>query len=213
MKHDAYRATLLGDVMASRTATDRRELHRQFALALRRLQEALPADDDPVIVSGDEFQAVYATVGAALHAAFTLRLDLLPEIDMRFGIGWGEITVPDRDRGTQDGPGWWSARDAIDSTKRAQSSVATRHLHTTYLPHESTGAHSEAVNAALLCRDHLMGCMDPRSLRILGGLVAGRTKAELAAEEGISRSAVSQRSGRDGIDVVLAASDRLREVQ
>jgi hypothetical protein len=45
------------------------------------------------------------------------------------------------------------------------------------------------------------------------GLLNNRTKKELAAMEGISASAVSQRAGRDGLDLIVLASEHLRRVQ
>lgn len=71
---------------------------------------------------------------------------------------------------------------------------------------------ANAVNAALMCRDHMFGSLDDRSVRILKGLVSRRPKKELAAEEKISPSAVSQRAGRDGLDLIIAASQYLSEI-
>ena len=72
-------------------------------------------------------------------------------------------------------------------------------------------SYRDAVNAALLCRDHLVGSLSERSVRLLRGLMDPHTtQSELATLEGISASAVSQRVRADGIGVVLAAEDLLR---
>ena len=71
----------------------------------------------------------------------------------------------------------------------------------------------DAINAALLCRDHLLGSMDDRSTRIVKALLNNRTKKDIAATEGISPSAVSQRAGRDGLDLIVSASRYLGSVQ
>ena len=63
---------------------------------------------------GDELQGVYPTLGAALEAAFSLRLALAPRWEVRFGLGGGELRVIDAERGIQDGSAWWSARDALE---------------------------------------------------------------------------------------------------
>jgi hypothetical protein len=63
-----------------------------------------------------------------------------------------------------------------------------------------------------MCRDHLLGSIDDRSLRIVKGLLTSQTKKDIAAAEGISASAVSQRAGRDGLDLLVAASRYLRAV-
>jgi hypothetical protein len=75
------------------------------------------------------------------------------------------------------------------------------------------GPDPDAVNAALMCRDQMVGSVSQRSLRLLRGTLDGRTQAELATDEGISASAVSQRVRHDGLAVVLAADELLRRVR
>ena len=70
----------------------------------------------------------------------------------------------------------------------------------------------DAINAALICRDHLVGSLDDRSIRIVKALLKNRTKKDIAATEGISPSAVSQRAGRDGLDLIVLASQYLRGI-
>lgn len=204
------RATLIGDVVGSRRAADRSRLHRTLANALR--QVGAGAIDPPAFTVGDEFQGSYPTVGAAIDAALALRLAVGPEIDVRFGIGWGAVTVLDADAGIQDGPGWWTAREAIQQTAEAQRQPGFTLVRTTFRADGDTRSDSPAINAALICRDHLLGSLDERSLRIVRGLMTGRTKKELAADEGISPSAVSQRASRDGLDLIVLASQYLRGV-
>lgn len=204
------RATLIGDVVGSRRAADRSRLHRTLANALR--QVGAGAIDPPAFTVGDEFQGSYPTVGAAIDAALALRLAVGSEIDVRFGIGWGAVTVLDADAGIQDGPGWWTAREAIQQTAEAQRQPGFTLVRTTFRADGDTRSDSPAINAALICRDHLLGSLDERSLRIVRGLMTGRTKKELAVDEGISPSAVSQRASRDGLDLIVLASQYLRGV-
>lgn len=204
------RATLIGDVVGSRRAADRSRLHRTLASALRQIGAG--AIDPPAFTVGDEFQGSYPTVGAAIDAALALRLTVGSEIDVRFGIGWGAVTVLDAEAGIQDGPGWWTAREAIQQTAEAQRQPGFTLVRTTFRADGDTRSDSAAVNAALICRDHLLGSLDERSLRIVRGLMTGRTKKELAADEGISPSAVSQRASRDGLDLIVLASQYLRGV-
>ncbi len=124
------RATLIGDVVGSRRAADRSRLHRTLASALR--QVGAGAIDPPAFTVGDEFQGSYPTVGAAIDAALALRLAVGSEIDVRFGIGWGAVTVLDADAGIQDGPGWWTAREAIQQTAEAQRQPGFTLVRTTF---------------------------------------------------------------------------------
>jgi len=204
----SLRATVIGDVVGSRRAHDRPALHRSVATALRQVADG--AIDPPAFTVGDEFQGSYPTVGAAIDAALTLRLLLAPETDVRFGIGWGAVAILDANTGIQDGPGWWTARAAIQQTAEAQRQPGFALVRTTFRADDDTRADVAAVNAALICRDHLLGSLDERSLRIVRGLMTGRTKKELAAAEGISPSAVSQRAANDGLDLIVRASQYLR---
>jgi DNA-binding NarL/FixJ family response regulator len=64
------------------------------------------------------------------------------------------------------------------------------------------------VNAALLLRDEMVGGLSARSLGVLRGLLSGKTQREIAEEQGVSASAVSQRVRHDGL-ATLVASERL----
>jgi hypothetical protein len=170
------------------------------------------AIDPPAFTVGDEFQGSYPHVGLAIDAALSLRLAVSPGIDVRFGVGWGAVTMLDASAGIQDGPGWWAAREAIEWTASAQRQPGSALVRTSFRAHDE-GANVDAINAALICRDHLLGSLDDRSLRIVKGLLNNQTKKELAAAEGISASAVSQRAGRDGLDLIVLASQYLRSVR
>ena len=202
------RAALIGDIVGSRRVADRSAAHRAMNRALRDV--AADAIDPPAFTVGDEFQGSYPTVGAAIDAALSLRLAVVPGIDVRFGIGWGVVTVLDADAGIQDGPGWWAAREAIEWTAAAQRQPGLALVRTSFRGEQRTDV--DAVNAALICRDHLIGSLDERSLRILKGLLSNHTKKDIAAAEDISASAVSQRAGRDGLDLIVCASQYLRSV-
>jgi hypothetical protein len=204
------RATLIGDVVGSRTVADRAGAHRALNKALRDVAAA--AIDPPAFTVGDEFQGAFTRVGLAIDAALSLRLSIAPDIDVRFGIGWGGVTMLDESAGIQDGPGWWAAREAIEWTASAQRQPGLTLIRTSLRAAAETRTDVDAINAALICRDHLLGSIDDRSTRIVKALLENRTKKDIAAAEGISPSAVSQRSGRDGLDLIVVASEYLRSV-
>jgi hypothetical protein len=209
MKGNASLATLIGDIVGSRQATDRSGLHHGISAALRSV--AASAIDPPAFTVGDEFQGSYPTVGSAIDAALRVRLAVEPGVDVRFGIGWGAVTVLDEQAGIQDGPGWWAAREAIEATASAQRRPGLALVRTTFRA-EAGRTDIDAIGAALMCRDHLLGSLDDRSLRILKGLMDNQPKKDIAAAEGISPSAVSQRAGRDGLDLIVLASSHLRSI-
>ncbi|HNV40422.1 MAG TPA: SatD family protein [Ornithinibacter sp.] len=214
MKNNASRCTLIGDIVGSRGSVDRADLHRAVEAALRQVDDAVPSLTGLRVTVGDEFQGSYATLGEALDAGLRVRLALLPDVDTRVGIGRGSVTTLDPDRGIEDGPGWWAARSAVEAAEEAAAKPATRHVRTALrvAPSEDDTA-VDAVNAALLCRDHLVGSCSERSIRLLRGLMQPHTtQGDLATLEGISPSAVSQRVRADGLGAVLAAHDLLRRM-
>jgi hypothetical protein len=219
VKNNTSRCVLIGDIVDSRSAADRAALHHDVEAALLSVEDAVPSLAGLRVTVGDEFQGSYATFGDAVDAALRVRLALLPAVDTRIGIGRGPVATLDAERGIEDGPGWWAARAAVDAAEEAASRPATRHVRTVYrvAPEDlGTGpgvdaATVDAVNAALLCRDHLVGSCSDRSIRLLRGLMQPHTtQGELAALEGISPSAVSQRVRADGLGAVLAAHELLR---
>ena len=205
---------LIGDIVGSRRAADRRRLHDVVSAALTGVNEVVEPEVALAVTAGDEFQATFADVGSALAAALRLRIALLPEVDVRLGIGWGPVSVLAESPRVEDGPGWWAARAAIEAVEDDASRSATRSARTRYLPAPDVAAPDpEPVNAALLACDHLVGRLDRRSLSVLRGLLSGSTQQELALAEGISASAVSQRVRGDGLGVVRAVDEHLRRIR
>jgi len=204
------RATLIGDVVGSRALADRARVHRLLNEALRGVAD--DAIDPPAFTVGDEFQGAFTSVGLAIDSALSLRLAVAPGIDVRFGIGWGAVTMLDETAGIQDGPGWWAAREAIEWTASAQRQPGLTLVRTSFRVSGDSRADVDAINAALICRDHLLGSLDDRSTRIVKALLNNQTKKDIAAAEDISASAVSQRAGRDGLDLIVLSSQYLRSV-
>ncbi|MEO7423076.1 MAG: SatD family protein [Ornithinibacter sp.] len=201
---------LLGDLVSSREAPDRARLHQHLEAALTAVDAAVHPLTGLRVTAGDEFQGTYTTLGGAVDAALRVRLALLPEADARFGLGRGEVIVLDKGRGIEDGPGWWAARAGIEQVAAMAGRSATRQARTAFRASVPDPVEA-AVNAALLCRDHLVGSFSPRSLRLLKGLMdSDSTQREISVREGISASAVSQRVRADGIGAVLEAQRLLR---
>ena len=212
LKQQPAVATLIGDVVGSRVAVDRSVLHEQLAGVLAAANARLHPTVPLRITVADEFQGCFATVGEALHASLWLTLHLAPG-QLRHGVGWGPVAVLADEPRVEDGPGWWVARAAIEAVKADASRAGTRLMRTAYRRAEGTdGPEPAAVNAALMCRDQMIGSVSARSLRLLRGILDGSSQAELAAAEGVSPSAVSQRMRHDGLAVIVAADELLKEV-
>lgn len=203
-------ATLIGDVVASRGARDRAALHGALTGALERVNADLRPATRLRITVGDEYQGCFATLGDALRATLRLRVGLgiaAAAVDVRHGVGWGEVTVLSRRPRVEDGPGWWAAREAVDAAAHAQTRAASRNLRTVY-----RGPGPAAVNAALIGRDELLAGLDARSLSVLDGMLRGMSQQQIAQHVGVTPSAVSQRVRRDGLAAVVAVDELLGQL-
>jgi hypothetical protein len=191
--------TLIGDLVGSRALADRAGAQRLLGRALDEVNVVLgPAQPlEPTV--GDEFQGAFATRADAVLAALLVRLTVWPTVDVRCGIGHGEVSVHDAERRPllQDGPGWWAAREALESLDRN--------------PRRRTwvsGPGGGEVNAFLLTRDQVVERLNERGIRILRHALLGHSQKDIARAEGVTPSAVSQQFAR-GIEAVVDAHQLL----
>ncbi|GAB3167072.1 SatD family protein [Myceligenerans halotolerans] len=184
--------TLIGDLIGSREVPDRAAVQRTIGEILGRVNDAVDTAQllEPTI--GDEIQGGFTTIGDATLATLLIRLELAPAVDMRFGLGYGDVTVHDDDRRPllQDGPGWWTAREAIDKLKGKHG--------TWYVGPEDGGDAPDPafVNAFLLARDALVAMLNERQHRMLLLALRGKSQRAIAQAEDITESAVSQAFAR-----------------
>lgn len=207
-------ATLLGDLVGSRQVADRTAVQARLVEVLRQVNDEVPARQPLEPTVGDEFQGAYDRLDDALRVSLLVRLALLPVVDSRYGIGRGGVTVFAADRSplSQDGPGWWAAREAIEVVKGREGRRASARATRTWCIDRLEPAGPDvaaAVNAFLLCRDESVGHMGERARRLLLGWMRGRTQSELAEQEGISQSAVSQALARSGAYAVRDGHEAL----
>jgi hypothetical protein len=194
------------DVSKSRTHPDRSKLQASIERAFAEVNALVQAEQPIEPTVGDEFQGVYRDLSTALRATLLARLQLPEGVDCRFGLGRGEVaTVGSGVVGSvQDGSAWWTARKAIDEARKHEYSKLS-FVRTWYRSADPADADGEMlVNAYLLGRDQLVSAMNPRARRLLRGQLLGHTQAQLAVDEGITQSAVSQNLARSGANAVVA---------
>lgn len=194
---------VIGDLVGSRTAGDRAWVQEQLLSALQIANAEVDARQPLAPTIGDEFQAVYATVEDALAATLLVRLALPAPLDARFGLGAGDLEIVGATAYglTQDGPAWWAAREAVDHVEQRAGRV----------PGARTWIEGEPMTVAYaLCRDQVVTALDDRQKRIALGLLRGHTQKQIAQDEAITPSAVSQHVRGAGIAALVAAAQELR---
>jgi hypothetical protein len=187
---------VIGDVIGSRWLVDRAGAHQALTRSLDEVNDLLAPAHPFAVTVGDEYQGACDSLADAVLAALLVRLALLPDVDLRCGIGHGTIMVRDAAGGAvvQDGPGWWTAREAIETVADARDARRTWYV----------GEASGTVNAFLLCRDQLIDRLNERGIRMLRLALTGSTQKQIAEAEGIWPSAVSQQFAR-GVGAVVDA--------
>lgn len=167
---------------------------------------------------GDEFQACFDDVADAVRASLMVRLELLriAGVDSRYGLGVGPFEVfPGPGRLSQDGPGWWTARDAIESTRQLAEASHTSFARTFFVSARDVSppwdGEAPALNAFLFCRDAMIDRMKQPSRNRLYGLMREWSQARIAFEEGATQGAISQSLSRSGAFAIAAAQRQLEE--
>lgn len=196
-------AAIIGDVIASRDSGDRENLQKNLVGVMAGLNSAHEAIQPLTMTVGDEFQGLYGDLSKAFEVALRLRVELMPSVDVRVGIGWGELTlVPADPPFGQDGPCWWRARDAIDEVKRSESLNSVPNSLRTM---SRTGTDADALlNGYLGLRDHIVSDFDDLDARLAILRLEGFSQVEMARSVGLSQSSVSRRLQNHGISAVVS---------
>lgn len=200
------RAALLGDVVASRADPDRAALQERLVTALAATDTRVPPWRPLRMTIGDEFQALYEDLGAAVAATLQLRLLLADGPQVRIGIGWGELTLGGEEGSPygQDGPCWWRAREALEALEEAEGSNLAPWGWRTAV--RTGGSLDELLNGYLMLRDHLLGGLDTTDVEILRGLDRGDSQRAIADRLGLHPSSVSRRARSHGLLALLRST-------
>ena len=217
------RYAVIADIVGSRTLTNRADAQRIFEAALERASEGLALLQAPYPTVGDEFQAVAYTLEDALLLTLRAQLLLPPQLQLRFGIGAGQIEefasgvhrqAPARGRGAesaalQDGSAWWAARAAINRAHDVQDS-SNPFIRTWFMAHASVesefSSHCQTcINAMLSLRDHSILKLSARHRRITASLLLGKTQVEIARVEKLSQQAISDFARGTGAGLIQSS--------
>ncbi|NYF16386.1 hypothetical protein HDC37_001200 [Microbacterium sp. AK009] len=188
---------VIADIVSSRELANRRAAQRDLEAALARVAaEGPPAERALLPIVGDEMQGTYPDLSAALAATLLLQLTLPEGVELRFGVGLGDIEeIPSIGGALSEGEAWWAARAAIENVERLAHRVAPSARTWVAATGTASAEVSETVrvaNSGLLARDRAISQLSARTRRLIYGRWLGRTQSDLAKTEGIVQSAVSQ---------------------
>ncbi|MEV7633671.1 SatD family protein [Microbacterium sp. NPDC089318] len=199
---------VIADIVGSRRLRDRADAQRVFDETIARVQREHPLADQPLRPTvGDEQQGVYRTLDDAVAGVLLLQLALPEGIEFRYGIGVGDIrAIESAHRELSDGPGWWAAREAIETVHaRQERAVPTARSWIVAAPGQDEVMDSQVSmgNAYLLARDTIVVRMTERERRLAYGRIGGLSQSVLAEQEGITQPAVSKALRSSGAAALL----------
>ncbi|MFT4229860.1 MAG: SatD family protein [Microbacterium sp.] len=205
---------VIADIVGSRRLDDRATAQRLLDETVKRVEHDHPSADRPFTPTvGDEQQGVYARLEDAMTALLMLQLALPDGIELRFGLGVGEIRpVSTAHRELSDGPGWWAARAAIDLVHERQRR-AVPHMRSWIVAapgqDEVMASTVAASNAYLVLRDDIVSRMSGRERRLVYGRLSGRSQRALAEQEGVTQPAVSKALRSAAAAALIAGVEQL----
>ncbi len=201
-------AAIIGDLVASRSAPSRDTLQRVFVDILTTANRSTTPQTELHITRGDEFEGAYRSIAAAWEA--TLQLHLLTRANgeqLWLSVAWGEVTAlaEASSASVQDGPGWWTAREALTELKGSSRTPKNRRTVFTIDDPERAAL----LGAAVALRDEVLADLDESDARITLGLLDGKAQKSIADELGVTDGVVSRRVHRNGL-LSLVESARIR---
>lgn len=191
---------IIGDVIGSRQLNRREEFQARLSAVLKARSHLNRALVSPYTITlGDEFQAVYRSADALFRDLIAILAAIHP-VRARFAIGVGELsTAINRKQALgMDGPAFHRARAAMTELKDSPYLIRIQGS----TPPDETADASRLLNPLFNLVTHRVRGWSRNRLRILEGLLAEKTVAELEKELRISKVAVYKNINAAALDEV-----------
>lgn len=187
---------LIGDIVASRDAKDRKGVQQKLESLLDDLNARPSRPVSPYTLTlGDEFQAVFDKADPVFEDMVRI-LRVMHPVRVRFSLGLGEITTELNTEQAlgMDGPAFYRARDGMSRLKDSGNLVRLEGLPDDWAA--LTGSSLRLLNQRILK-------WDANRLAILHGLLTVKNKKDIAAELGITVQAVYKNINAGELDAVI----------
>lgn len=194
---------VIGDIVDSKHLALRDEFQLRLKEALKKAGSRNPGLASPYTITlGDEFQAVYRKADRLFLDLVSIWHDIHPA-GVRFAIGVGELSTPVNAKQAlgMDGPAFHRAREGMDALKKTDHRIRLQGEP----PQGPDFDHWNLLNRTFNLVGHRVAGWEKNRLHVLGGLLAGRSVAEIESELGISKVAVYK-------NINAAALDEMKEL-
>lgn len=183
---------LIGDMEASREIEDRKDAQVKFKDACKKINQRRQYYGvvSPLMVTlGDEFQGVLSKPGKLWELITQLELDMFDICQIRFSVGFGEISTELNPRSSlgMDGKAFYLAREGIESLRKRNGVYGVAGL----------GSEQRLVQYALDLWSSARRKWNYNRMVTFCRLLEGVSVPKIASELGVTEQAV-YRTRRDG---------------
>ena len=206
---------LIGDIIESRSLANRAKIQEALSQALNGLNERYQGHLASCfsLTLGDEFQGLLKVGAPIFQMIDELRL-ALPDLNLRFGLGLGEILTsinPAVSLGA-DGPAYWRAREAIQQVHQ-QHHYETVHIYLLTGRDERDAVLNHSLALSEFVRSSWIQSQMETFRTILNlGYYQSRFDQKLVATAlGLSSSAFAKRMKSSGIKLYLDVKNDLNQ--
>ncbi len=206
---------LIGDIIESRHLANRAQQQEALSQVLDNLNDRYQAHlaSRFSLTLGDEFQGLVKVGAPIFQMIDELRL-ALPELNLRFGLGLGEILTsinPALSLGA-DGPAYWRAREAIQQVHQ-QHHYETVHVYlVTGQEDQDTILNHSLALSEFVRSSWIQSQMETfRTILDLGYYQSRFDQKRVASALGLSSSAFAKRMKSSGIKLYLDVKNDLNQ--
>ena len=206
---------LIGDIIESRHLANRAQQQEALSQVLDNLNDRYQAHlaSRFSLTLGDEFQGLVKVGAPIFQMIDELRL-ALPELNLRFGLGLGEILTsinPALSLGA-DGPAYWRAREAIQQVHQ-QHHYETVHVYlVTGQEDQDTILNHSLALSEFVRSSWIQSQMETfRTILDLGYYQSRFDQKRVASALGLSSSAFAKRMKSSGIILYLDVKNDLNQ--
>jgi|Deesub1362A_J573_1020465.scaffolds.fasta_scaffold03128_3 uncharacterized protein YukE len=188
---------IIGDVVASRAASDRARLQARLQAGLEQVNAAFTGQlaSTFVLTVGDEFQGLLRDASGLSRLLAQVSAALHP-VEVRFGLGIGPLDTPLRPRALgMDGPCFHRARAAVQRAEERRTALEVE------VPLDQP-----ALEIYSLLYSQLRQGWTAKQRQVVDLSMAGFNGRAMAARLGVSPSAISQRLHAAGAPAVIQAA-------
>lgn len=207
---------IIGDIKKSKKLLERKLVQDRLKEILKRINEKYSDDISSkfIITLGDEFQGLLHNGKNILNIIETIEREMYP-IKIRFGIGIGEITTDiDFEMALgADGPGYYSARKAINYLKQNEGRNKTQVADIRIEIEDDKYSVGEMLNTILSLMAVLKGEWTDRQREIIWDYDYYQDSQKNCAKRlGISQSSVQRSLNNGNYYAYREAKDKINEI-